>query len=42
MLLGPEVERKRKVIIKVFRDCGLSISTKTNLKVVDFLDVNFN
>ena len=28
-LSGPEIERKRKEIIKVFKDCGLSIATKT-------------
>ena len=31
----PEVERKKKESLK-FLDFGLSITTKTNLKVVDF------
>ena len=35
---GPQLERKRKQIIKIFKDCGLNIAIKTNLKSVDFLD----
>ena len=31
-LSGPEVERIRKKIIKIFKDCGLSITIKMNLK----------
>ena len=29
-------------IIKVFKECGLNIVIKMNLKTVDFLDVRFN
>ena len=32
----------RKQIIKVFKECGLNIVIKMNLKTVDFLDVRFN
>ena len=32
---GPEIERKRKQIIKIFKDCGLNITIKTNLTSVD-------
>ena len=39
---GPEIERKRKQIIQVFKSCGLNITVKTNLKTVDFLDVRFD
>ena len=39
---GPEIERKRKQIIKIFKDCGLSITIKTNLTSVDFLDIRLN
>ena len=35
-------ERKRKQIIKIFKDCGLNITMKTNLKSVDFLDIRLN
>ena len=38
---GPEIERKKKAIVKVFKKCGLSIVVDTNLKTVDFLDVTF-
>ena len=31
-LFGPEIERKRKVIIKLFKECGLNITIQTNLK----------
>ena len=39
---GPEVERIRKRIVKIFKDCGLNITIKMNLKTVDFLDVRFD
>ena len=37
-----EVERKKKAIVKVFKECGLTITIKCNLKTVDFLDVTFD
>ena len=39
---GPEADQKRKSIIKIFKECGLSITYEVNKKVVDFLDVRFN
>ena len=41
-LSGPQIERKKKSIIKVFKERGLSIIVTTNIVYVDFLDVNFN
>ena len=41
-LSGPEMERKRKAIIKLFKECGLNITIRTNLKTVNFLDVKMN
>ena len=41
-LPGPETERLRKNVAKIFKDCGLSITRKTNLKIVDYLDVTFD
>ena len=39
----PEIERKWKAIVKVFKGCGLSITIHCNLlKTVDFLDVTFD
>ena len=38
----PEADRKRKNIIKIFKECGLSIICEANKKMVDFLDVRFN
>ena len=38
----PEIERKKKAIVKVFKKCGLSIVVDTKLKTVDFLDVTFD
>ena len=32
-LSGLEMERKRKVIIKLFKECGLNITIQTNLKI---------
>ena len=39
---GPEIERKRKRIIQIFKTCGLNITVKTNLKALDFLDVRLD
>ena len=41
-LSGPQIEQKKKNIIKVFKMCGLSIIVTTNITSVDFLDVTFN
>ena len=41
-LSGPQIERKKKNISKVFQMCGLSIIVTTNITSVDFLDVTFN
>ena len=41
-LPGPETERLRKNVVRIFKDCGLSITSKTNLKIVDYLDVTFD
>ena len=34
----PEADGKRKNIIKIFKECGLSITCEVNKKTVDFLD----
>ena len=39
---GPEADRKRKKIIKIFKQCGLSNTCEINKKIVDFLHVQFN
>ena len=39
---GPEIERKRKQIIQIFKSCGIKITVKTNLKTVDFLDLRMD
>ena len=31
----PEIERKKKQIFKIFKECGLSITIQCNLKSVD-------
>ena len=41
-LPGPEIERVRKEIITIFKECGISLTTKTNLKVVQFLDIELD
>ena len=41
-LSGPEIEMKRKAMIKVFKECGLDITIQTNLKIVNFRDVEMN
>ena len=39
---GPELDRKRKKIIEVFKKYELAITIKANLFVVNFLDIQFN
>ena len=39
---GPETKRLAKDVLKIFKDCGLSITSKTNLKIIEFLDVTFD
>ena len=41
-LSSPEIEKQRKAIIKLFKECGLNITIQTNLKIVNFLDVELN
>ena len=41
-LSGPQIERKKKNIINVFKMKGLSITVTTNIISVDFFDVTFN
>ena len=36
------MDKKRKNIIKIFKEIGFSIDIQTNLKEVDFLDVTLN
>ena len=38
VLSGPEIERVKKRIIKTFKDCGLKINIKGDLKIVNFLE----
>ena len=39
---GAEADRRRKIIIKIFKECDLSITREVNKKIVDFPDVRFN
>ena len=41
-LNGQQMDKKRKTIINIFQDIGLSIDIQTNLKEVDFIDVTLN
>ena len=41
-LSGPEIQRMEKRVIKTFKDGGLKITIKGNLKIVNFLDMTFN
>ena len=38
----PMIERKKKRIVKTFKQCGLSIPIECNLKTVNFLDITFD
>ena len=41
-LSGPQIERKRKDIIKMFKTASLNITIQAGLRIVNFLDVQFN
>ena len=38
----PEIDRMKKTMVKVFKECGLSIIIECNLKTVNFLEVTFD
>ena len=38
----PEIESKKKAIVKIFKGRGLSITIQCTLKTVDFLDLTFD
>ena len=38
---GPKTDQKRKNIIKIFKQCGLSNTCEISKKTVDFLHVRF-
>ena len=41
-LSGPEMGRKKKAIVKLFKDCDLRITIQANLRIANFLDVELN
>ena len=41
-LSRPNIERKKKEIIKIFKSFGLSITVTTNVTSANYLDVNFD
>ena len=38
----PMIERKKKLTVKTFKQCGLAITTECNLKTVNLLDITFD
>ena len=41
-LSGPESEKVKKKLCKIFKQSGLSITVECNLQITDFLDVKFD
>ena len=41
-LSGPQIERKRKDINKTFKIAGLNITVEAGLRIVNFVEVQFN
>ena len=39
---GHQIHRVRKSVIQLSKDVGFLIGVKTNLKIVNFLDITFN
>ena len=42
MLIGFMLIKKKRVIIKIFKDVGFNFPIVTDLKVADFLNITFN
>ena len=38
----PEIERRKKKIIQIFKSCGLGITIQTSLQIVQYLDAEFD
>ena len=38
----PEIERKKKQVVTIFKECGLSTTIQCNFKLVDFSEVTFD
>ena len=36
------IDRKKKLIVRTFKQCGLAITIECNLKTVNFLDITFD
>ena len=36
------IERKRKLIVRTFKQCGLAVTIECNFKTVNFLDITFD
>ena len=41
-IFWPEVEKKKKELVKIFKNNGLSITVKAILKTADFLEIHFD
>ena len=41
-IFGPESEKIKKNLCKIFKKLGLNITVKWNLQIANFLDVTFN
>ena len=41
-LPGPELDRLRKKVVKLFQDQGLKITVETGSTITDFLDISLN
>ena len=39
---GPEIERLRKNVVEIFKDCGPDITNEANLHTDSYLDVTFD
>ena len=41
-LSGPEIEKMKKNVVRIFKDCGLNGTIEANLHTVNYLDVTFD
>ena len=38
----PVIERKKKIVVETFKQCGLAIAIECNLNTANVLDITFN
>ena len=41
-LSGPEIEKMKKNVVRIFKECGLNVTIEASLHTVNYLEVTFD